>query len=351
MAAAMVAGGREPRKHHLVPRFYLERWSEGGMIRSTDIDAKYTFTSPPEKAAKRTDFYRVEEGTFKWGTAIDFEVFLSVLEGKVAGITRRLLDDSLQPSELDVESEGELLWYAALQMTRGVNFRRGLQWNQLQTHVIKYEWGGDASLSRRLERSGLEATAERVATMRSQLTDMQHDPQKLPMLTALKVKHSASMASSLIPYLATRKLVVYRTPARLVTCDEPVVALDTYLGADTGSFGAANAPIIVLPLAPTAVLAMFRHDVPVLLDASEELTVAEVLDLNQAILGNAFRYAFERPSMTLTSKLHVPPLPPAGERRVVSKGGDGKELHELIVGRRWRNEPGAPIRPVHRWWR
>lgn len=351
MAAAMVARGKEPRKHHLVPRFYLERWSEGGMIRSTDIDAKHSFTSPPEKAAKRTDFYRVEEGTFKWGTPIDFEVFLSVLEGKVAGITRRLLEDSLQPSDLGIESEGELLWYVALQMTRGVNFRRGMQWNELQGHVIRYERGGDASLGRRLERRGLEATAERVATMRSQLTEMQDDPQKLPMLTALKVKQAATIASALMPYLTSRKLVVYRTPARLVTCDEPVVPLDIDLGADMGCFGAANAPIIVLPIAPTAVLAMFRSDVPVLLDASEELTVAEVLDLNQAILGNAYRYGFERPSLQLTSKLHVPLLPPAGERRVVAKDANGKELHELIVGRRWRNQAGAPIRPVRRWWR
>lgn len=349
-AAALVAAGQEPRKHHLVPRFYLERWSEDSKIRMTDLSTRDTFTPSPLKAARRTDFYRSEEGTYKWGTAVHWEVFLSVLEGRVSGFTSQLIDDGIPFHELPIEGQGEIIWYVALQITRGVTFRRNLQWTYLQEHVMLHDLSGDDALRRRLERGGFEVSDESLATVRDQLEQMKSDPMKLPMLTALKVKHSATAAAELVPWLAGRRMVVYRTPPRLVTSDEPVTPLDVDLGADSATFGVANAPVLVLPLAPSVVLAMFRPDFPVKLSPDVELSVEDTLDLNQAVLGNAYRYGFERPSMTMTTRLRVPDLPEAGERRIVGRGPNGEEIHKLTPGRRWRNQPGAPVRPVARWW-
>src|SRR4051794_26435246 len=49
-----------PRKHHLVPASYLRRWAEGGRIRVTQIEEKNSYLAAPEKAARETDYYRIE---------------------------------------------------------------------------------------------------------------------------------------------------------------------------------------------------------------------------------------------------------------------------------------------------
>lgn len=52
--------GTPPRKHHLVPASYLRRWAEGGVIRVTDLDDNNSYLCAPEKAARETDFYRID---------------------------------------------------------------------------------------------------------------------------------------------------------------------------------------------------------------------------------------------------------------------------------------------------
>lgn len=350
MANEMTASGQEPRKHHLIPRFYLERWAEGDKVRATDIDSKRTFTPSPENAARRTDFYRFEEGTYKWGSPVAWEAFLSVIEGRVSVTTQALVSGSAELHELSDEEAQELVWFLALQCTRGMNYRRGLLWMLVQEHAINYELGGDDSLRRLLSEGGYETTEENIARMRVQLAEMGSDPTKLPALTSLQVKHSADAAANIYPYLASRVPVIYRTPKRLVTCDEPVVGIDEDMGSDSGSFGVGNAPIVVYPLAPECVLALFHPDLPIRLSGRELLNYDELLTLNQAILGNTYMHGFELPSRRLTTQLYVPELPLAGERITVARQRNGEELQKLTLGRRWRRQAQAPCRPVARWW-
>jgi hypothetical protein len=350
LANEMTASGQEPRKHHLVPRFYLERWAEDGKIRATELDSKHTFATSPEKAARRTDFYRFEEGTYKSGSPIAWEAFLSVIEGRVSGTTQAIVDGRTQLEDLKLDETQELLWFLALQLTRGMNYRRGLLWTRVQEYLINYETSGDDSLLRLLLEGGYETTEENVQRMRQQLEEMRTDPTKLPVLTALKIKHSASTAAEIYPHLATRMLALYRTPKRLVTCDEPVVAVDEDMASNRG-FGVANAPIVVYPLAPDCVLAMFHRNFPVRWNGVELLSQDELIDLNQTVLGNAYTYGFELPSQRFTEKLYIPPFPPPGERVTVARGPRGEELQRLTPGHRWRSQPQAPRRPVARWWR
>lgn len=346
----MTARGEEPRKHHIVPRFYLDRWTENGKLRATDLDSKQTFTQSAENAARRTDFYRLEDGTYKWGSPVWFESMLSVLEGRVAAPTDALANGTARLEDLRADQLVEILWFISLQLTRGMNFRRGLLWTLVQEHLIKYEFSGDDSLRQLLADGGYEVSEENVARMRSQLDEMRTDPEKFPMLTTLKIKQTAEAAEAMFPYLADRLPVIYRTPRRLVTCDEPVVMLDEDMGSTGGDFGVANAPIVVYPLSPDRVLALFLSDFRMMLRDDEMLTHDELLGLNQSILGNAYLHGFEKPSMSLTTRLYVPPLPPAGERVVVSRKSTGEEIHKFTPGRRWRAQPQAPSKPVARWW-
>jgi hypothetical protein len=346
-ANAMTASGQEPRKHHLVPRFYIDRWSENGLIRATDLDARKTFTTSAANAARETDFYRLEEGAFR-GSPVWWEAFLSEIEERTA-VTLRTLDE-VQMTELDADSYSEFLWFLALQITRGAHFRRNLQWTMLQKYEIGFEQAGDDFIEKRVRESGADVTPESVGIARGQLEQMRANPEMLPIFNALKIRESARLAKEVVPILWTRRPVLYRTPARLVTSDEPVAPVAEDLGAKVGDFGMANAPVLVFPISPTRLLALFHPEFPILLPPDAQLTVNECLDLNQAILGNAYRFAFERPAMHLTEQLFVPPRPEGGTREVVQRMQSGKELHRFLPARRWRGSPHAPIRPVARWW-
>lgn len=349
-AAAMVARGEEPRKHHLVPRFYLQRWAQDGQLRVTDLETRASFLSSPATAGRRTDFYRFEDGARSRGTAIDWEVFLSGMEGKIAATFRRMLDDEVPVGRLPVEEQVDLVWFIALQATRGVNFRRQLQWSELQDHASNFERLGDAYLRVLLIESGVDAHDDEVAAAREQLEGFIADPTKYPVPTWAKLQQAAHVAPVLVDFWKKRSFVVYRTPPRLVTSDEPVTMLHAHLGDPGEASGSASAPIIVLPLAPDAVLAMFAEGFPIRLPSSTELSVEDTLDLNQAVLGNAYAYGFEQPRSRLAGRLFVPPRPAAGYRRVIGEGPDGEELHEMRLARRWDGQSGAPVRPVAGWW-
>ena len=61
-ATAMTAARQEPRRHHLVPRFYLERWAGDGRVRVVDlVRGRNAYELSPAQAALETDFYRLDE--------------------------------------------------------------------------------------------------------------------------------------------------------------------------------------------------------------------------------------------------------------------------------------------------
>lgn len=71
-----------PRKHHLVPASYLKRWAEGGKIRVSDVNAGRTYITAPEKAARETDYYRVQSEDIdpEFLPPLFLETFLSHIE-------------------------------------------------------------------------------------------------------------------------------------------------------------------------------------------------------------------------------------------------------------------------------
>jgi hypothetical protein len=83
-AAAMTAAGQEPRRHHLVPRFYLERWAVNERVRVVDlIRSRNAYELSPAQAAVETDFYRLDEPDGDT-SPVHWEVWLSEVEEKAA---------------------------------------------------------------------------------------------------------------------------------------------------------------------------------------------------------------------------------------------------------------------------
>ncbi len=52
--------GAAPRKHHLIPAFYLRCWEAEGLLRVTDVDQRHSYLTSAANAARETDFFSLE---------------------------------------------------------------------------------------------------------------------------------------------------------------------------------------------------------------------------------------------------------------------------------------------------
>jgi hypothetical protein len=157
----------------------------------------------------------------------------------------------------------------------------------------------------------------------------------------------------LVPQLLLRDWFVFRSDlSPIITSDEPVVMIDGPGGDRRQRGGVGTESVIVFPLAPNAVLAMFHPDLE-LDDAAvlPDLDVLEADELNLEIAGNSHRWMFERPDRSRTLTLALPPLQPAngidGPLTVVGEPG---ELYRTYKPSRWYSTPNPPSWSVGRRW-
>lgn len=131
-------GGSEPRKHHIIPAFYLAGFtvtdSQTGMLRIFDQRDAKSYKSIPRMACRQTDFYRVDE------PGVDpnaMEKLLSWHEGEVAPFTREVGAGRVEHKR----QVGEALSLAAAIAIRDRRGRRMIQDNARGTIASKLRSG------------------------------------------------------------------------------------------------------------------------------------------------------------------------------------------------------------------
>ncbi len=345
----MTANGTEPRRHHLVPRFYLDRWAEDNRVRVTDLNSKQkSYVVAPNNALVETDYYRVPEGTVKDGSPVVWEVWLSKMESKAAAVFRAIDSGGLE--SLDDTQWNDLLVFLGVQITRSRAFRYKGRWMSGPGQYQLWELDRPGAIEALLTRMGEDATPERVAELRDYFDKVNADPSSVPLDAGLEMDMSIRSARGLAETLSTRQFLLFETAKPLMTCDEPIVELYEHMGVSTPNGGGVyGAPIIVFPFGPTQVLALFRSNMPA--GRKFRLSAYETLELNRAIAGNAHRHLVENPASRLGSKLFIPELKEE-PIRIVSvpvPSGEGDFIWTPIQ-RRWHGCSNAPIRPVASWW-
>ena len=111
-AAAMTAAGQEPRRHHLVPRFYIDRWAVDGRVRVVDLlRGRNAYEVSPVQAALETDFYRLDEPDDAT-SPVYWEAWLSEVEEKAAASIARV--DAAGPGAMDDETHQWLCLFLAV---------------------------------------------------------------------------------------------------------------------------------------------------------------------------------------------------------------------------------------------
>lgn len=350
-AAAMTEKGEEPHKHHLVPRFYLERWAEHGQVLVTELGPpKKSFLLKPLNALYETDYYRVTPGVFEGGSPVVWEAWLQKIESEAAVIFATIDDKGLE--SLTEAELGLLIYFIGVQATRSRSFRYQSRWWMGPGYFAAFELDKPGALEAHLERAGEIATPRRLAELRAYFDAVCSDPWQVPMSPELDLKMAMDGARVVAESLRKRRFVMYRTAKPLVPCDEPVVLLYESMAVDHPSDGGYDrAPIVVLPFGPHQVLAMFHPGMPVLHDPGREIRWDETLELNRAIAGNAHRSLVELSDGRLGRNLYIPdPKPPARLVTLEASKSEAGEILWMPSQCRWSGEPDAPVRPVASWW-
>jgi hypothetical protein len=350
-AAAMTATGQEPHRHHLVPRFYLERWAAGNRVQVTDlVEGKRSYPIAPIKALVERDYYRVPAEAVRGGSPVVWETWLSKIEGEAAEIFAVI--DAKGLRGLDQPQWARLLYFLGVQVTRSRSYRFQGRWMMGPGYYQMWELYRPGAIGAMLGRAGEDPTPERIAQVEAYFAKVNKDPWSVPIAAELEMDMAIRGAAVLAEILWTRQLVLYRTAKPLLTSDEPVVLLYEHMGVDHPNDGGySRAPIIVFPFGPREVLAMFRQNMPVQRPDNAKLDWSETLELNRVIAGNAHRNLVEGPDGRLGAKLYIPDFKdPARFVTMPPANGDGPELLWIPSQRRWHSERDAPVRPVASWW-
>jgi hypothetical protein len=351
-AIAMDASRSTPRKHHLVPKSYLRRWEESGQLRVTEIDTGNSYQTSAAKAARETDYYRFESHDID---PVEFPpMIIEALLGAIEAPAVKAIDSMLEARgrRPDPAAAAVVAQFLGCQLTRGHSFRAQMRELVQKAHVLQYGRMTAAGIRHMLEkRAGASVDDAAVQEAVRFLDDLEAGDVVIRPQDAWIMGMALQYAELVGLVLTAREWRVIETPRNLVTCDEPVVLIGGPGISRAEQGGIATAGVIVFPLAPDALLAMFREDVAPI-GAEPALNLLEAADINREILANASRWGFERPGRRATLGLRVP----AFRERVrfddglgLSSDLPGAELVRIHKPSRWAAEPSRPW-PVERWW-
>jgi hypothetical protein len=305
--------GAAPRKHHLIPAFYLRCWEAEGLLRVTDVDQRHSYLTSAANAARETDFYSLESHDLDPNEVPPLlaETALSRLEADAAEALFVLLDDL---GRLSSQQRFDLTALMLMQYTRGRLHREGQEFLTNESHRVTCgsltRQGARQAFVEYAGRSPTEVELDRLysdfqALQRGDLVVHQQRPQMV--LDAMQLAMDGGAC------LYDRVWTVMNCRRDLLTTDEPVLAVSFDGAPRDERAGLGIAPVVFFPLAPSKVLAMFHPVVAPLVGLTEgsqaELDGLESVALSHELLATSHRWAFEAPcddNRSLALKLRVP---------------------------------------------
>lgn len=347
-AAAMTAARQEPRRHHLVPRFYLERWAGDGRVRVVDlVRGRNAYELSPAQAALETDFYRLDEPNDET-SPVYWEAWLSEVEGKAAASMASI--DAGGPGAMDDEAHQWLCLFLAVQMTRGrfARLRRRAMFVEQMARLL--ETDGPRRIAHELSAAGRSFSSSGLEELVANVEHFRADPSQLQLPRKEDLESSARTATHIAGSLMTRHVTLYGTRRALITCDEPVVGLHENMAKPAMPGGVRGTPILAFPLGPHSVLALYRRDLEPPLEPGSMLTAIETIDLNSSILANAHSFAIATAGDRIAERLYLPPEPASIRSQLIDLPKSDESLFRFWTPGRWEEQPDAPVRVVNRWW-
>ncbi len=251
--------GARPKRHHVVPKFYLRRFAVNDRVQLVSRDEpRKTFVTSVDNALVQKDFYSIDTEA---GRETDVEEFVAnQVEPGAARALRRMVDEGAFPPPRGVRDA--LSRFLAFQFVRGASLRSALTEHY---EVIAKKIGSlmTEEMARRhlLESDGVEPSDEDVRG----LVEFAHDTDGYRVGVGseanLHLGLMLKVALDLIPYFAKRswQLLQFSAPL-LVTGDEPVALVDRTATPGSEPLGLAGAQEIVFTADPAHALILVRPD-------------------------------------------------------------------------------------------
>jgi hypothetical protein len=278
-----------PKRHHYVPRVYLERFADDGILFVRWREGR-TFTTGAANVAVETGFYDVE---LEDGSASkEIEEVLADFEGNLATALRSI-DESGEAPQRGTWCREVLLVHLALQYTRTPEQReRVLFPKRLSDHL------GGRQLT-------LDLVEEYLTSKHLRFPPGASETQGAFDFAAVALQEPEGLTTRFSIDLMLRSIEPLRLPfdefdwtvehdrkGRLITSDTPLVVWRTPSDRDElEGFGAANAEEIRLPLDPTKQLVLARRARP----AAKRITTDRVDQCNLDVLATCYQFAVGRP--------------------------------------------------------
>lgn len=341
------------RKHHVVPKSYLERWEVRGVLRATAVTSRESHRISARKIARETDFYRIESEDIDAEKIppLLFETLLGEIEGHAVEAIDVLLEHGFDGFERDPSLGGWLTLFMAFQLTRGNRYRQEHRAVVNAGMLEIYGHVTDEGIAARIEESGEEPTPEKVAEHRAFIEGWKRGEYFVAPQDAELIGTGASVAGEIAPMIGQRQWLLYRAPVDLITCDEPVVAVGGPEISRRTLGGIGTAGVLLFPLDPRTLLAMF-HPWVELSDVSEllALTYEEVGEINLEIATSGHRWLIERPHTTQTRVIPLPIPRTAFALEELPTGDPLRTFIHTYRPSRWAMSATPPPWPVARWW-
>ncbi|HZL17520.1 MAG TPA: DUF4238 domain-containing protein [Polyangia bacterium] len=297
----------EPKRHHTLPQFYMERFAVDGRVDVVDRDdpAKF-FNAKPRNVLREKHFYSVE--TDDGRDASLEKMFATQVEGPAAAAFKRVFDDGYS---LDAPGRrAAISLFLAFQCVRGPGTRRDLvQQHETAAKAIA-EFATPESLRSHLEKRGETITDEQMADVAKYAHLGQYElmaERAAELHLDILVKHALEM----VPFIARRTWVVLEFGAPLLlTSDEPVGYVGQDIDEPGDAQGVAGSPQLVFPIDPCRALLMIRPDMPA--ESGRIMADRRSADVvNRHVAFNATRSLVRRPGTDPLAGLTVPTKAPA----------------------------------------
>ena len=288
-----------PRRHHYLPRFYLERFTRDGELWVFDRVTKEFRLQTPINTAVERDFYAASPMGQIEGTEV--EALLSLLEGE-AGPALERLD---RRASLSFEDRVNVAYFAAFLRTRTPEFADGA--NRLTDALVKQmarrDFASPARARAVLRKIASTSGSMDVSSVHELCTAMREGRFGITLSKNHRLLLTLQMASEVAQRFMQMGWVVVHAPRRksFVTCDAPmaVVTGKASGGYETGGVGIATPEAVSLvPLGAQLCLLLCNRDA----DLVHNTCTGRILrSINLAVTENCYRFVIAPDERLLTS--------------------------------------------------
>lgn len=239
------------KKHHRLPRFYMERWvNSRGMIQVIDRETGEFRLSKPVNSLLEKDYYSfVTKGGDISGVLEDL---LTEIEGSASEDLKSLLTSPFREFPVPEKYRESLILLATFQAARGHRNRRA---NELLTDFItRMEFGSidSENVEAFLRARAIDPTPEAIEACLKfvgELDEIEFVPH-----TNSALENMMNLLPKLFEAIKSRPMLVvnYGAPS-IATCDEPLILI-SYRARSLTGVGFLDADEIWFPLSPSHLL-------------------------------------------------------------------------------------------------